>query len=151
MKKFLALVLAAALLAGCSAPAEPKPTQEPSTPTPETENKETEKKEVATSGKYVVVNTTGEAITELYIYKTGSEEKGKNYAEGGLADGESVTIEVQVDEAEAEGYAQTLEFVNESGQVENGFQTLHLEEATLNLLAEGADAYTAATQFQFGH
>ena len=66
MKKFLALVLAAALLAGCSAPAEPKPTQEP-TPTPETENKETEKKEVATSGKYVVVNTTGETITELYI------------------------------------------------------------------------------------
>ena len=94
MKKFLALVLAAALLAGCSAPAEPKPTQEP-TPTPETENKETEKKEVATSGKYVVVNTTGETITELYIYKTGSEEKGTNYADGGLADGESVTIEVQ--------------------------------------------------------
>ena len=145
MKKFLALVLAAALLAGCSAPAEPKPTQEP-TPTPETENKETEKKEVATSGKYVVVNTTGETITELYIYKTGSEEKGTNYA-----DGESVTIEVQVDEAEAEGYAQTLEFVNESGKVENGFQTLHLEDVTINLLAEGADAYTAATPFQFAH
>ena len=149
MKKFLALVLAAALLAGCSAPAEPKPTQEP-TPTPETENKETEK-EVATSGKYVVVNTTGETITELYIYKTGSEEKGTNYADGGLADGESVTIEVQVDEAEAEGYAQTLEFVNESGKVENGFQTLHLEDVTINLLAEGADAYTAATPFQFAH
>ena len=150
MKKFLALVLAAALLAGCSAPAEPKPTQEP-TPTPETENKETEKKEVATSGKYVVVNTTGETITELYIYKTGSEEKGTNYADGGLADGESVTIEVQVDEAEAEGYAQTLEFVNESGKVENGFQTLHLEDVTINLLAEGADAYTSATPFQFAH
>ena len=150
MKKFLALVLAAALLAGCSAPAEPKPTQEP-TPTPETENKETEKKEVATSGKYVVVNTTGETITELYIYKTGSEEKGTNYADGGLADGESVTIEVQVDEAEAEGYAQTLEFVNESGKVENGFQTLHLEDVTINLLAEVADAYTAATPFQFAH
>ena len=150
MKKFLALVLAAALLAGCSAPAEPKPTQEP-TPTPETENKETEKKEVATSGKYVVFNTTGETITELYIYKTGSEEKGTNYADGGLADGESVTIEVQVDEAEAEGYAQTLEFVNESGKVENGFQTLHLEDVTINLLAEGADAYTAATPFQFAH
>ena len=150
MKKFLALVLAAALLAGCSAPAEPKPTQEP-TPTPETENKETEKKEVATSGKYVVVNTTGETITELYIYKTGSEEKGTNYADGGLADGESVTIEVQVDEAEAEGYAQTLEFVNESGKVENGFQTLHLEDVTINLLAEGVDAYTAATPFQFAH
>ena len=145
MKKFLALVLAAALLAGCSAPAEPKPTQEP-TPTPETEQKE-----VATSGKYVVVNTTGEPITELYIYKTGSEEKGTNYADGGLADGESVTIEVQVDEAEAEGYAQTLEFVNESGKVENGFQTLHLEDVTINLLAEGADAYTAATPFQFAH
>ena len=150
MKKFLALVLAAALLAGCSAPAEPKPTQEP-TPTPETENKETEKKEVATSGKYVVVNTTGETITELYIYKTGSEEKGTNYADGGLADGESVTIEVQVDEAEAEGYAQTLEFVNESGKVENGFQTLHLEDVTINLHAEGADAYSAATPFQFAH
>ena len=150
MKKFLALGLAAAWLAGGSAPAEPKPTQEP-TPTPETENKETEKKEVATSGKYVVVNTTGETITELYIYKTGSEEKGTNYADGGLADGESVTIEVQVDEAEAEGYAQTLEFVNESGKVENGFQTLHLEDVTINLLAEGADAYTAATPFQFAH
>ncbi len=150
MKKFLALVLAAALLAGCSAPAEPKPTQEP-TPTPETENKETEKKEVATSGKYVVVNTTGETITELYIYKTGSEEKGTNYADGGLADGESVTIEVQVDEAEAEGYAQTLEFVNESGKVENGFQTLHLDVVSIYLLAEGADAFSAARPFLFAH
>ena len=104
---------------------------------------------MTTHGTYIVNNTTGETITELYIYKTGSEDKGKNYAEGGLADGQSVTIEVEAEKEEAEGYAQTLEFINESGHVENNFQTLHLEDVTINLLAEGADAYTSATPFQF--
>ena len=55
----------------------------------------------------------------------------------------------EAEKEEAEGYAQTLEFINESGHVENNFQTLHLEDVTINLLAEGADAYTSATPFQF--
>ena len=147
MKKYLSLFLVLALLAGCSAPAEKEPAKTAET-TPAAETNETEK-EMTTHGTYIVNNTTGETITELYIYKTGSEDKGKNYAEGGLADGQSVTIEVEAEKEEAEGYAQTLEFINESGHVENNFQTLHLEDITINPLAEGADAYTSATPFQF--
>lgn len=150
MKKFLSLFMCACLLAGCTS----TPKEETNTETPVEENNteanNTEEKEIATTGKYVITNTTGETITELYLYKTDSSEKGDNYANEGLADGESVTIEVEVSKEEAEGYAQTLEYVTESGRVENGFKTLHLEEANINLLAADADTYTSATPFSWG-
>lgn len=161
MKKLLALCLGALVLVGCSsnttttetsAPATTEATTETTAPaTTEAAEETTEATEeaVATTGKYVVTNTTGETITELYIYQTGSEDKGTNHAEGGLADGEQVTIDVEVAEDVAEGYAQTVEFVTESGRTENGFQTLHLEEANLSLLAADADTYTSATPFSW--
>ena len=155
MKKLLALCLSALVLVGWSsndatttettAPATTEATVE--TTAPATEEATTDA--IATTGKYVVTNTTGETVTELYIYQTGSEDKGTNYAEGGLADGEQVTIDVEVSEDVAEGYAQTLEYVTESGRTENAFQTLHLEEANLSLLASDADTYTSATPFSF--
>lgn len=141
MKKYVVLLLAFGMLTGCSnAPAEDKPA----------EDKTTEKEEVATSGKYVVTNKTTETVTELYVYETGSKDKGENYAAKGLKDGDSVTIEVSVDEKDAEGYAQTLEYVTESGRTENGFKSLSLEEANINLLPADADAYTSATPFEWG-
>ena len=44
------------------------------------------------SAEYTVYNTTGENVTELYLYVAGSEDKGENLAADGLADGDSVTI-----------------------------------------------------------
>lgn len=108
-----------------------------------------EAEEVVTEGNYTVTNNTGETVTGLYIYETGSDDKGTNYAEGGLADGESVTIHTTADEDKAEGYAQTIEFTTESGRTENQFETLHLEDANLSLLPADADSYTSATPFEF--
>ena len=142
-KVFAAAAIAAAMV-GCAtneAPAE----EAKATPTPEA----TEKAEVATEGKYTVTNKTGETVTDLYIYKTGESDKGKNYAEGGLKDGDSVDIDIKVSEEEAPEYVdgQTIEYKTESGRLEDGFKTLSLEEANFDLIAEDADGYTSATPF----
>ena len=42
--------------------------------------------------EYTVYNTTGENVTDLYLYVAGSEDKGENLAGEGLADGESIVI-----------------------------------------------------------
>lgn len=138
---------AALLVAGLAGCATSNTTAETTaTPTP---SASAEAEEIVTEGNYTVTNNTGETITDLYIYETGSEDKGTNYAEGGMADGESVTIHTSADEDEAEGYAQTIEYTTESGRTESQFQTLHLEDANLSLLAEDADTYTSATPFEF--
>ena len=96
----------------------------------------------AATGAYTVCNTTGEPVTELYLYETGAEEKGENLAGEGLQDTEE--LEVTYD-----GTAETvltLAFSTESGF--NGvFENLYIEEVKINLLA--ADAMTGATPIQF--
>ena len=104
------------------------------------------KEEVATEGHYTVSNVSGKTITELYFYKTGSEEKGTNYAEGGLDKGATITVDITVDEAEAEGYAMTVESVGEDGTSVVVFDNLHLEEANL-FLKPAADVEGGATPF----
>ena len=79
------------------------------TATPETK----EEKEVATSGKYEVTNNTGAEVKELYFYDATSSDKGTNYAESRLADGASVTVEVNVNEDKADGYTMKAEYVTE--------------------------------------
>ena len=130
-------------LAGCATGSN---TETTATATP---SASAEAEETVTEGNYTVTNNTGETITDLYIYETGSEDKGTNYADGGLADGESVTIHTSVDEDNADGYAQTIEYTTESGRTENQFDTLHLEDVNISLLAEDADSYTSATPFEF--
>lgn len=44
------------------------------------------------SAEYTVYNTTGENVTDLYLYAAGSEDKGENLAADGLADGDSVVL-----------------------------------------------------------
>ena len=111
-----------------------------STATPEAEE------EVVTSGAYNFINETGETVTELYVYQTGTSENGDNLAEGGLANGESVGLNVEVTEEEAEGFALTVEFVTESGNAPTPFTTLHLEEANIALLS--TDAIAGSTNNQ---
>lgn len=100
---------------------------------------------VPTEGHYNITNATGEKVTALYVYKTGSSDKGKNYAENGLDDGASVKVDVKVDEKDASGYMQTVEFTTESGDTEDSFQTLNLEEADFSLV-KVADLSSSATQ-----
>ena len=95
-----------------------------------------------TVGVYTIHNTTGESVSELYVYETGAEEKGENLAGEGLNDTEKV-------EATYEGTTDTvltLEFTTESG-FQGTFETLYIEEVNINLLA--ADAMTGATPIQF--
>lgn len=95
-----------------------------------------------TVGVYTIHNTTGELVSELYVYETGAEEKGENLAGEGLNDTEKV-------EATYEGTTDTvltLEFTTESG-FQGKFETLYIEEVNINLLA--ADAMTGATPIQF--
>ena len=96
----------------------------------------------AATGVYTIHNTTGEPVSELYVYETGAEEKGENLAGEGLNDTEKV-------EATYEGTTDTvltLEFTTESG-FQGTFETLYIEEVNINLLA--ADAMTGATPIQF--
>lgn len=94
------------------------------------------------TGSYKLVNTTGTTVSELYVYLNGGE-KGENLALSGMEDGASVdfTITAPVDAS------LTLEFTTEADGTKT-FETLHIENVTVNLLA--ADAMSGATPIQFG-
>ena len=94
------------------------------------------------TGSYKLVNTTGTTVSELYVYLNGGE-KGENLAGSGMEDGASVdfTITAPVDAS------LTLEFTTEADGTKT-FETLHIENVTVNLLA--ADAMSGATPIQFG-
>lgn len=100
---------------------------------------------IPTEGHYNITNSTGEKILSLFIYHTGSSDKGQNYAESGMDDGASIKVDVKVDEKYAPGYLQTVEFTTESGDTENSFQTLSLEEADFSLV-KTADLNSSATK-----
>ena len=92
------------------------------------------------SGEYTVFNSTGENITELYLYKADSADKGANLAENFKKNKQVITY--TGDEKDV----LILEFVTESGRT-GVFSTLHVEVAPINLLA--ADAMTGATPISF--
>ena len=93
------------------------------------------------TGSYKLVNTTGTTVSELYVYLNGGE-KGENLAGSGMEDGASVdfTITAPVDAS------LTVEFTTEADGTKT-FETLHIENVTINLLA--ADAMSGATPIQF--
>lgn len=95
-----------------------------------------------TAGLYTIHNTTGELVSELYVYETGAEEKGENLAGEGLNDTEKVEVTYEG----TTDTVLTLEFTTESG-FQGTFETLYIEEVNINLLA--ADAMTGATPIQF--
>ena len=90
-------------------------------------------------------NTTGENVTELYLYAVGAESKGENLAgENGLADGENVVLTLPEDADQSAKYV--LEFTTESG-MNKSFETLGYEVAPISLLS--ADAAAGATPIAF--
>jgi len=94
--------------------------------------------------EYTVYNTTGENVTELYLYVAGSEDKGENLAADGLADGDSVVLTLPEDADKSAEYV--LEFTTEDGQTQS-FETLHYEVAPISLLS--VDAAAGATPISF--
>lgn len=99
--------------------------------------------------EYTVYNTTGENVTDLYLYVAGSEDKGENLAADGLADGDSVVLTLPEDADKSAEYV--LEFTTESGDTESGdtqsFDTLSYEVAPISLLS--VDAAAGATPISF--
>ena len=93
------------------------------------------------TGSYKLVNTTGTTVSALYVYLNGGE-KGENPAGSGMEDGASVdfTVTAPVDAS------LTVEFTTEADGTKT-FETLHIENVTVNLLA--ADAMSGATPIQF--
>lgn len=94
------------------------------------------------TGNYKLVNTTGTTVTELYVYLNGGE-KGENLAGDGMEDGADLEFSITAD-VDA---SLTVEFTTEEGGTKT-FETLHIENVTINLLA--ADAMSGATPIQFG-
>ena len=91
-----------------------------------------------------VYNTTGENVTELYLYAAGSEDKGENLAADGLADGNSVVLTLPEDADKSAEYV--LEFTTEGGDTQS-FDTLGYEVAPISLLS--VDAAAGATPISF--
>ena len=89
--------------------------------------------------EYTVYNTTGENVTDLYLYVAGSEDKGEN-----LADGDSVVLTLPEDADKSAEYV--LEFTTESGDTQS-FDTLSYEVAPISLLS--VDAAAGATPISF--
>ena len=94
--------------------------------------------------EYTVYNTTGENVTDLYLYVAGSEDKGENLAGKGLADGENVVLTLPEDADQSAKYV--LEFTTEDGTTQS-FDTLGYEVAPISLLS--ADATAGATPIAF--
>ena len=94
--------------------------------------------------EYTVYNTTGENVTDLYLYVAGSEDKGENLAADGLADGDSVVLTLP--EGADKGAEYVLEFTTESGDTQS-FDTLSYEVAPISLLS--VDAAAGATPISF--
>lgn len=96
------------------------------------------------SAEYTVYNTTGENVTELYLYVAGSEDKGENLAADGLADGDSVVLTLPEDADKSAEYV--LEFTTEDGATQS-FDTLSYEVSPISLLS--VDAAAGATPISF--
>ena len=94
--------------------------------------------------EYTVYNTTGENVTDLYLYVAGSEDKGENLAADGLADGDSVVLTLPEDADKSAEYV--LEFTTEDGATPS-FDTLSYEVAPISLLS--VDAAAGATPISF--
>ena len=94
--------------------------------------------------EYTVYNTTGSTVSELYLYVSGSEDKGENLAGEGLADGENVVLTLPEDADQSAKYV--LEFTTEGGETQS-FDTLSYEVAPISLLS--VDAAAGATPIAF--
>ena len=96
------------------------------------------------TGNYAITNTTGEDVTEIYMYAEGSEDKGENLLSETLADGASFDLVFEG----VYGVNYVFEFVNAEGEARN-FPSLHIEDAKFDLLS--VDAATGASNIKFGY
>ena len=133
MKKFAALILAAAMLLSCAlAGIAEEPVDEMA----------------VQIGVYNITNETGEVVTFLSIADniTGESESVTYPAEEGIENGGSIVLSYAIPANEDGHHRLTFSFKTASGY-EGTFTTLSIEETGITLLA--ADAMTGATPIAF--
>jgi len=96
------------------------------------------------TGHYAITNKTGGDVTELYMYAEGSADKGTNYAETPIKNGESYDLTFDGEY----GVNYILEWVAGTDEARN-FPTLHIEDAKIDLLS--VDDAAGATNIAFGY
>ena len=146
-KKIIALtgVLAVALLAGCGAESTVDSTDTVDSSVDSAVVEETAGEQTAT---YTIYNTTGENVTELYLYQAGTEDKGENYAAEGMAANAVIELErTAASQEEADATKFVLEFTTESGATQH-YDTVGFEVVDIQLLS--VDAAAGATPITFG-
>ena len=135
MKKFLALILAAAMLLSCAM----------------AETAEEPVDEVAVqNGVYNITNAIGATVADVILTDNVTGSSMAYSREGGLKDGESMNIGFSIPAGEDGKHRLTLQYTVETGEntyTVYSFTTLSIEEATLELLSP--DAITGATPFRF--
>ena len=117
----------------------------PAEDTPETRG------EVKATRTYTLCNNMDETITQLYVYPTGSAERGENLAGDGLESGETVRVTVTGYMLHTENETlYTIEYATEKKFY--GHRTLHVEDllfdTPINLI--GTDGVSGATFVSFG-
>ena len=135
MKKFLALILAAAMLLSCAmAETAEEPVDEAA----------------VQNGVYNITNATGATVADVILTDNVTGASIAYSREGGLKDGESMDIGFSIPASEDGEHRLTLQYTVETGEntyTVYSFTTLSIEEATLELLSP--DAITGATPFRF--
>lgn len=136
MKKLLLSLLVLAMLTACSSKEE--------TPVADNTTNETEENTAVETAvaSYKIYNMTGAKLTELYVYETGSEDKGENLAGEGLKNAKKVEFEKEL----ATDVVLTVEFNYEGGETQT-FTSLHNEVAPITL--RSVDAAGGATAIEF--
>ncbi len=104
------------------------------------------------TASYTIYNKTGEPVKELYLYVTGSSDKGENLIDGAKEpDGEQVieleSIPEELVKEDGTLSTFTIEFTTDSGYT-GSFTTLNYENAPIQLISE--EMLTGATQIKFG-
>ncbi len=119
-------------------------------PAPKEDTPET-RGEVKATRTYTLRNTMEETITELYVYPTGSEDRGENLAGDGLEPGEPVRVTVTGYMLHTENETLfTIEYA--AGKKLYGHRSLHVEDLLFDtpIYLVGTDGTTSATFVSFG-
>ncbi|MER2055140.1 MAG: hypothetical protein ABTB30_07625 [Clostridia bacterium] len=129
MKKILGILVAALILLSCAAVAETAESVEMQT------------------GKYAIINSTGEDVVMISITDNNNPEMTtKEEYSNGLPNGTGTYFEFSIPASEDGSHRLTLAFETKSGY-KGTFETLSIEEAGITLLAQ--DALTGATPIAF--
>lgn len=107
--------------------------------------------EVKATRTYTLRNAMDETITELYVYPTGSEDRGENLAGDGLEPGEPVRVTVTGYMLRTENETlYTIEYA--CGKKLYGHRSLHVEDLLFDtpIYLVGTDGVSGATFVSFG-